>query len=311
MQYDPEVSEHIDIVIPVYEATATIRELLERIESVVHEFQLNARVILVDDGSRDDSWAIIRNWMSTSNLKTTAIKLYKNYGQHPATMAGLKYATGDFVIIMDCDLQDQPEAIPLLVRELKARDCDLVVVRSHVRRSLLVNTTSRIFHSLTGAPKDVTTFRIARKELIASLLKMPEANKLSSPVLLEISRKTEFIEYQRENPRYGSRYTFSARFRIGMNFILSRSAPITTVFFILGIAVSCIATIYMVSILYQVFANAHPLPSGLNQIVVLLSFLIIVCAFGFGFTMLLLKEILGYVKGNPSYEISLVEHSKI
>ena len=167
-----------------------------------------------------------------------------------------------------------------------------------------------MFHVFSSVPKDITTFRIVRKELIQSLLKYPEAYKLSGPILMEISRKTDYIEYQRSDRTNGSRYSFSARVGIGMNYILSRSNSIITLFFTLGSIVSILALIYMFTIFYQVLANKHPLPSGLNQIVILLSFVISICTFGFGFIMLLLKDIFGYVKGNPTYEISLVESTK-
>ena len=304
------MKEQIDIVIPVYEASATIWKLLNRIETVADENHLNLHLILVDDGSTDDSWKIIRTFMSDSNINTTAIKLFKNYGQHPATMAGLKHSTGDFVVIMDCDLQDQPEAIPLLVNTLKDNGSDLVVIRSKEKRNLFVKISSKIFHILASAPTDITTFRIARRELIQSLLNYPEAHKLSGPVLLEISRKTDFVEFQRANRTDGSRYSFRARLGIGMKYVFSRTNSIVTFFFLLGTVVSILALIYMSTIFYQVIADQHPLPSGLNQIVILLSFLLSTCSFGFGFVMLLLKEVFGYVKGNPTYEISIVEHSK-
>ena len=309
MEYNLDMNDQIDIVIPVYESSSTIQILLERIQKVVHESNLKASIILVDDGSKDNSWELIRKWMLESSLKSTAIRLYKNYGQHPATMVGLKYTSGDFVVIMDCDLQDQPEAIPFLLSKIKENDSDLVVVRSKERRSLIVNVTSRIFHTFNSAPANITTFRMARKSLIDLLLKFPEAYKLSGPVLLEISRKTDFIDYQRSERVNGSRYTFSARLGIGMKFIVSRSTSIVTTFFMVALGVALLSLIYMSTIFYQVIANQHPLPSGLNQIVILLSFVISLSSFGFGFIMLLLREILGYVKGNPNYEISIIERS--
>ncbi len=309
MEYNLDMNDQIDIVIPVYESSSTIQILLERIEKVVLEANLKASIILVEDGSKDNSWELIRKWMLESSLKSTAIRLYKNYGQHPATMVGLKYTSGDFVVIMDCDLQDQPEAIPFLLSKIKENDSDLVVVRSKEKRSLIVNITSRIFHTFNSAPSNITTFRMARKSLIELLLKFPEAYKLSGPVLLEISRKTDFMDYQRSERVNGSRYTFSARLGIGMKFIVSRSTSIVTTFFMVALGVALLSLIYMSTIFYQVIANQHPLPSGLNQIVILLSFIVSFSSFGFGFILLLLREILGYVKGNPNYEISVIERS--
>jgi glycosyltransferase involved in cell wall biosynthesis len=309
--YKLKMSQSIDIVIPVYQAENTIEELLNRIARVVNEFSLNLTVIVIDDGSSDDSWILILDWMKANPLRVNAIKLYKNYGQHPATMAGIHQSTGDLVVIMDCDLQDQPEAIPMMLEEIETSNSDLVVVRSRGRRNLLGKTSSFLFHKWSGSPTDVTTFRIVRRNLIDALLKYPEASRLSGPLLHEISSKTTYVNFQRSPRIEASRYTFGSRVRLAIDFILSRSSSIAVTFFILGSLVSLLSTIYMGIILYEVVAHRQPLPSGLNQIVVLVSFAISICSFGFGFLMLLMRDLLRYVKADPPYLVSKIEKNSV
>jgi glycosyltransferase involved in cell wall biosynthesis len=305
--YNPEMTHTLDIVIPVYEAAACIRELLERLEITIKTFSLNAIIILVEDGSHDESWEIIEEYMNQSETKIVAVKMEGNYGQHPATIAGLQISTSDFVVIMDCDLQDSPEIIPNLLEKILQTKSHLVVVKSSHKRKKINSFTSKVFNIWSGSPKNVTTFRIASRKLIDTLLKYPEALKLSGPLMLEISPRTEYLEAMRDPSKYGSRYTFLTRIKMSVNFVLTRTHAIGTSFFVIGIFVSLISFLYMTSIFYEVIFNSNPLPSGLNQIVILISFLISICSFGFGFIMLLLRDAIHYIKANPTHMVSKIE----
>lgn len=299
----------VDIVIPVFEAASCIKELLERLEKTIKLSSLNATIILVEDGSKDESWEIIESYMQSTDVKIIAVKMESNYGQHPATIAGLQLATGDFVVIMDCDLQDSPETIPKLLNKIIQTKSHLVVVRSTHKRKLLASITAKMFNFWAGTPKNVTTFRIASRKLIDSLLRYPEALKLTGPMMLEISPKTEYLDVTRASSSYGSRYTFLTRVKISINFVLTRSQSISTLFFIIGVIVSFTSIIYMLSIFYEVIFSNNRLPLGLNQVVILISFLISICSFGFGFVMLLLRDAIHYIKGNPSYMISQIKRN--
>ena len=309
--YDQFMITTVDIVIPVFEAASCIKELLERLEKTIKLSSLNATIILVEDGSKDKSWEIIESYMQKTDVKIVAVKMESNYGQHPATIAGLQISTSDYVVIMDCDLQDSPEIIPNLLEKILQTKSYLVVVKSSHKRKKFHSFTSKVFNVWSGSPKNVTTFRIASRKLVDTLLRYPEALKLSGPLMLEISPRTEYLEATRDPSNYGSRYTFITRIKMSVNFVLTRTHAIATSFFVIGIFVSLISLLYMMSIFYEVIFNNNPLPSGLNQIVISLSFLISICSFGFGFIMLLLRDAIYYIKANPTHIIAKIEKNWI
>ena len=100
----------ISIVSPVYKAEKIIPFLIDRIEKTVSIITDDFEIILVEDGSPDKSWVEIEK-ITAINLKVVGIKLSRNFGQHYAIMAGLDHAKGEWIVVMDCDLQDQPEEI--------------------------------------------------------------------------------------------------------------------------------------------------------------------------------------------------------
>ena len=103
----------LSIVSPVYKAEKIIPLLVERIEKSVGKITADYEIILVEDGGPDNSWRVIEA-LSQNNPKIKGVKLSRNFGQHPAIMAGLSQSKGEWIVVMDCDLQDQPEEIEKL-----------------------------------------------------------------------------------------------------------------------------------------------------------------------------------------------------
>src|SRR5438876_4473814 len=109
----------ISIVAPVYnEADVTLRALVERVLAAMNAIVRCCEIILVDDGSRNDAWGTICA-LSRANPAVRGIRLARNFGQHAAIAAGLDHALGEWVVVMDSDLQDRPEVIPELHEKAK------------------------------------------------------------------------------------------------------------------------------------------------------------------------------------------------
>ena len=104
---------HISVVTPVYNFGKGLQHLYRRLENSLSSLSDDFEIIMVNDGSPDNSWDIILE-LSTENPKVKGINLSRNFGQHFAITAGLDYAKGDYIVVMDCDLQHQPEDIPKL-----------------------------------------------------------------------------------------------------------------------------------------------------------------------------------------------------
>jgi glycosyltransferase involved in cell wall biosynthesis len=115
----------ISVVIALYNEEESLRELTAWIQKVMNDNLFSYEIIMIDDGSKDASWAIIE-LLSKENKNIRAFKFRRNYGKSPALYVGFKKAQGDVVITMDADLQDNPDEIPELYRMIREQDFDLV-----------------------------------------------------------------------------------------------------------------------------------------------------------------------------------------
>jgi len=114
----------ISLVIPVYNEEENLHILMERIRPVMQGMGRPYEIIFVDDGSRDSSLSILKGFANEREVKV--VELVRNYGQHAAILAGFSAVTGDIIITLDADLQNPPEEIPKLVKEMEAGSYDVV-----------------------------------------------------------------------------------------------------------------------------------------------------------------------------------------
>jgi len=170
-----ESAIEISVVIPVYRSAGTLRVLAERLHRALAGVTPHYEIIFVDDGSGDDSWAVIGELHRESPRHVTAVQLMRNFGQHNALMCGFRHARGRYVITMDDDLQNPPEEIPKLVEAIRREPLDVVygqyVTKQHLAwrnaGSSLVNWFYRLVFRM---PVTVTAFRIIDRRLVEQVL---------------------------------------------------------------------------------------------------------------------------------------------
>ncbi len=173
---------HISVVSPVYHGEKMVAELVRRNVESVRSITDDYEIILVNDASPDNSWEEIVE-QCAANPKVKGINLSRNFGQHYAITAGLRYATGEWVVVMDCDLQDRPEEIPNLYRKAQ-EGYDIVYARRAKRKdTFLKRMSSALFHAiynwLSGSHSDKTiaNFGIYKHNVIEEFNKMPERGR--------------------------------------------------------------------------------------------------------------------------------------
>jgi len=165
----------LSIVVPVYNSASTLDMLLERLTKIVETITQSYEVILVDDGSRDDSWAIIQSLRANYGDRLVAVQLMRNYGQHNTLMCGLGVARGEYVVTMDDDLQNPPEEIPKLLAHIKQHGLDLVYGcpsnRNHAAwRNLGSSIVWHFYRTVFRNPVTPTPFRIMTHQLAHSVM---------------------------------------------------------------------------------------------------------------------------------------------
>ena len=140
-----ENKTYLSVVSPVYLAEGIVDELVKRITEEVSKITQDYEIILVEDGSEDKSWQKIEENCETDK-KVKGIKLSRNFGQHYAITAGLKESTGEYVIVMDCDLQENPKYILDLINKSKDGYDIILTTHENRRHGKIKNIFSRIFH---------------------------------------------------------------------------------------------------------------------------------------------------------------------
>lgn len=165
----------VSIVIPVYRSAATLRDLTRQLITVLDGLKREYEIIFVDDGSTDNSWAILNNLRSEHPTVITSIQLMRNFGQHNALMCGFRQASGRYIVTMDDDLQHPPEEIPRLLHEIVNSDADVVYgvpdARKHRGWRNLGSFLVSVFYRMAFQAKvQPSAFRIVRREVIVSIL---------------------------------------------------------------------------------------------------------------------------------------------
>jgi undecaprenyl-phosphate 4-deoxy-4-formamido-L-arabinose transferase len=160
----------ISVVVPVYRSEQTLELLVERLTSVLDSFAPECEIILVNDGSPDNSWSVIQQ-LAHKETRIRAIELMRNYGQHNALLAGIRMARYDVIVTIDDDLQNPPEEIPKVIAQLQ-EGYDVVygtplMMQHGLWRNLASRITKLALQSMMGAEtaSKVSAFRAFRTQL--------------------------------------------------------------------------------------------------------------------------------------------------
>ena len=142
-----KIQPYISIVSPVYKAEHIVDELVKQLMSAIEPITDNYEIILIEDHSPDSSWIKIQQ-QCTKHPNVKGIKLSRNFGQHSAIAAGLHHATGTYVIVMDCDLQDNPVYIPQLIDKAKEGFDVIYTVKRKRKHNFFKDFTGYFFHKI-------------------------------------------------------------------------------------------------------------------------------------------------------------------
>jgi dolichol-phosphate mannosyltransferase len=267
----------VSVVLPVYRTGQYLHELYDRLVAVLTDAAGDFELILVDDGSPDGAWAVITE-LARHDRRVKGIRLSRNFGQHPAICAGFEHATGDLVVLMDADLQDRPEDIPLLMQQLKD-DCDVVyTVKEGVTEPPLVRWTSRLYHAaitrLTGVavPRNVGTFRLFTRRMLRALLAYPEYNVLYGPLMFHVGFGSAVVPVPRAERRGGrSSYSFRKRLALAVNSLLSYTDFPHRFLVSFGGLIFVLSVLYAIALCVRYLVARDAVPPGLTLLALLIT----------------------------------------
>lgn len=298
----------ISIVSPVYRAEKILPILVSEINLVMERIGEDYEIILVDDRSPDNSWEVMK-MLSNQNFKIKSIRLSRNFGQHSAIFAGLTRAKGDWVVVMDCDMQDQPKEIAKLYKKA-LEGYDIVLGQRENRKDkFLKKLTSKLFYKvfnyLSGANFDnnVANFGIYHQKTIKSILDMGDYVKFFSLFINWIGFKSVSIPIEHGEREEGkSTYSVGRLFKQAFNVIISFSDKPLRLFINFGLSISVLSFIVGIYYLYLALTGkiAQPGFSSLILSIWFLSGIIISCI---GIVGVYLGKTFDQAKGRPTFII--------
>ncbi len=252
---------HLSIVSPVYSAEKILPVLVQRITQAVSAITSDFEIVLVDDRSPpDNSWAVIEG-LALENPAIKGIRLSRNFGQHYAITAGLDHAKGEWIVVMDCDLQDRPEEIPALYQ--KAHEgFDIVLARRAVRKDKLAKRLfSKYFYLslsyLTGSEQDasVANFGIYHHKVTDAIRQMRESIRYFPTMVQWVGFRAAKIEVQHDERFEGGETSYNLRklLRLATDIILAFSDKPLRILIKGGILISTISVIVALVYLIRYF----------------------------------------------------------
>jgi len=302
----------LSVVVPIYNDEEVISELLRRLTAALRDIVKDYEIILIDDGSRDRSWAIMQEERAKREYVRIA-HLSRNFGQQNAIAAGLSLTTKDLIVLMDSDLQDRPEDIHLLIDALLANSQATMAIAQWEERkdSRMKIAVSRLFQHVSNRITDIHTmprlgiFRVMRKSVVEELRNFPERTATAVSLLYYIGSTYVAVPLKRD-ARFAGKSGYNLRKMLALTFarIFSFSMfPIRVVTY-MG-ALLCIGSMIaaLALVIYKMVGNVV---TGWTSTMVLMLFL-----FGLNFAFLgVLGEYIGRIfletKQRPNYIIDQV-----
>lgn len=260
----------VSVIVPVYRNEASLQELVERIARTLTDAGRQFEIVLVDDGSPDRSWEIIEQ-LGTEHPQVVGLKLSRNFGQHPAIAAGLERARGDLTVLMDADLQDEPEVLPTLLEKLE-NGCDIVyTVNVDAGGGGSSRLTSALFHysfsKLThiDVPQSIGTYRAFTRKFREAVLSYPERRPLYGPLMLYMGFTSAFVPVTRQPSRARtSGYTMLKRLGLAIDTLASYTNVPHRILLLLGTVLTALSGLYLAVLVIDYIVRGQELASGLT-----------------------------------------------
>jgi dolichol-phosphate mannosyltransferase len=309
MSQNRTLESKLSIVIPIYQEGSHIRNSIKMIEQVLIINHINYEFILVDDGSRDNSWAELKT-LAEFNPNITVLRLSRNFGKESALCAGLEYAQGDMVVVMDADLQHPPELIPEMVKAWREEGFDVVegIKSSRGKENPIYRICAKFFYYIIYRTSDInlgkaSDYKLMDRKVVEAWKEMPERATFfrGMSAWLGFDRKQlNFDVADRVNGK--TKWSFVRLIRLAMNAITSYTSVPLHCITVLGIIMFFGALLLGLQTLYMKFSGKAT--SGFTTVILLQLIIGSSIMVSLGMIGIYLTKIYKEVKARPRYLIS-------
>ena len=309
----PRKPPKYSLIVPIYNEEETILELYYRLHALMERLDGAVELILVNDGSRDRSLQLMRE-LHQKDARVSYLSLARNFGHQVAVTAGLNFARGQAIVILDADLQDPPELIPEMVE--KWQQGYQVVYAQRIQRrkeSWFKRFTAYLFYRLlkrladVDIPTDTGDFCLMDRQVVDVLNAMPERNRYLRGLRAWIGFQQTSVRFERD-PRFAGevKYTFGKSLALAVNGLVSFSRVPLRLSTYIGLLAAAIAILMALLVLYWRLFLPHSPLTGFTIILVAIFFLGAVQLVSIGILGEYIGRIYEEVKGRPLYTLAEV-----
>lgn len=298
----------ISVVIPVYRSAETITLLAEKLENELKKLSADYEIVFVDDASPDNSLEILKG-IAENNKNIKVISLSRNFGQHPAIYCGIKHACGDVIIVMDCDLQEDPKYIPDLIAKYN-EGYDVVFTYRNMRKyvwwkNILVRIFVIIYNYLIHddrliTSRNVGSFSLISKKVAQAFLNFGDYQFHYLMVLRWLGFKQTYIKIEHQERKHGkSSYNFKRLFEHALVAIVFYSDKLLRINVYVGFAIALLSFIAGIFVIVGYFL--HGFAAGWPSIVILILFSFGIILFSLGITGIYIGKMFEQTKKRPIF----------
>ena len=301
--------EKISIVVPCYNEEGSLPIFYEEICSVASKMKkLDFEFLFVNDGSKDKTLNLLRDF-SKKDKRVRYISFSRNFGKEPAMYAGLSNATGDYVAIMDADLQDPPSMIIDMYNSIKEEGYDCVALYSsqHSDYTLLRKFFTACWYKLIGAMSSVPQqpgardYRLMKRKMVDAIVDMREYNRYTKGIFSFVGFETKWIDYVTPERVAGkSKFNFIKLFKYALEGLLAFTTTPLVISAIIGLIFCLIAFIAIIVIVCKTLIFGDPV-SGWPSLACMIIFMGGIQLFFLGVIGLYLSKLYLEVKKRPIY----------
>ena len=297
----------LSVIVPCFNEEESIPYFYEEIKKVTNSMNVKLELIFVDDGSRDKTLEVVKKLTEDKVVKY--ISFSRNFGKEAAMYAGLNMCTGDYVTIMDADLQHPPELLPEMLRIIEEENYDCVATKSINKKgySFFRKIFTRCFYKIIekmSNPKMVpgaNDYRLMTRQMVNSIISVKEYNRYSKGIFSFVGYKTKWIEFEVQERKAGTtKWNFWKLFSYALDGIVGFSTAPLTLSAIIGLFFCIVSFIMIIVIIIKTLIFGDP-TSGWPSLVCIIFFVSGVQLLCIGVIGEYLAKIYLEVKGRPIY----------
>ncbi len=256
----------LSVVVPVLNEQDTISIFYQTVEQYIPQMDVDIEYLFVDDGSTDDTLNVIKA-LAKQDRRVHYVSFSRNFGKEAALYAGLQNCSGDYVVLMDVDLQDPPELLPQMLREIRENGYDCVGTRRVTRKGEppIRSFFARLFYRLINAMSKTEIvdgardYQMMTRQVVEAILSIGEYNRFSKGIFGWVGYRKKWLEYENiERVAGETKWSFWKLFIYALDGIVAYSTVPLVLSSVLGLVLCLVAVIFIVAIIVKTLIFGDP-----------------------------------------------------